>query len=71
MWCNYCQRPTHIRRSYSLAIMITLLILFVFPAIIYYFVCKPQCQICKGTDIADNPPDGMDAGGGGGKPSPV
>ena len=63
MWCNHCKRPTQIRRGYSLGIMITLLVLFVFPAIIYYFVCSPQCQLCKGTDISNAPPAGKDESG--------
>ena len=65
MWCNYCKRPTQIRRGYSLAIMITLLVLFIIPAIIYYFICDRQCQICKGTDISERPPPKQDGAGTG------
>lgn len=63
MWCNYCKRPTQIRRGYNMGIMIALVVLFLIPAIIYYFMCTQQCQVCKGTDIAGSPP--ADWGGGG------
>ena len=43
--------------------MIVLVVLFLIPAIIYYFLCTQQCQSCKGTDIAGSPPP--DWGGGG------
>ena len=55
MQCNHCQRPTEIRRSYSLGIMIVLILVFVFPAFIYYFMCKRKCEVCKGTDISGAP----------------
>ena len=63
MWCNYCKRPTQLRRGYSLGIMIALLVLFLIPAIIYYFLCGYQCQSCKGTDVSDTPPANWGGGG--------
>ena len=53
--CNYCQRPTKIRRGYSLALMIAWIVLFIPAAPIYYFMCKRQCQACGGTDISELP----------------
>ena len=64
--CNYCQRPTQIRRGYSLAVMIALIIVFFPAAIIYYFCTSWQCQTCKGTDINDAPTRGPRNGAGGG-----
>ena len=35
--------------------MIVLVVMFVFPAIIYYFMCGRKCEVCKGTDISGVP----------------
>ena len=65
--CNYCQRPTIIRRGYSLALMIVCIVLFIPAAPIYYYMCQRQCQACGGTDIAERPAaDGAKGGASGG-----
>ena len=52
--CNYCQRPTVIRRGYSMALMIACIVLFWPAAIVYYFQCHRQCQACGGKDIMEH-----------------
>ena len=51
--CNDCSKTTHIRRDYSLGILITLIVLFGPFSLIYYWRCKWQCQICKGYDLGE------------------
>ena len=64
--CNYCQRPTVIRRGYSLALMIVWIVLFIPAAPIYYYLCKRQCQACGGVDITEWPAGGGPEATGGG-----